>query len=137
MSIRHNKFLRLLFLSILTISGCEKSFITGITGTVEITKGDCMPVIDYEGREYDKYNGTIFFVVKDDWDNLENDGYEQLRNNSISIQVKRGKLSTELPVNIYYVMPEEVYEYSDRNTISIVSKEVLKEDFKFIICTSF
>jgi len=128
----------LILLSLILFVGCSKdNFETGIKGTVEYGQGDCMPIIDYESREYDYYNGKIFFIFKDDLDSLGNGDFDQLKNNSINVFVRRGKLSVELPVGTYLVMPEDVYLYSGENTITINSGEVLNKDFKFWKCTSY
>ena len=122
------------------ISGCAKDDITvntGIIGTVKYGQGDCMPIIDYESREYNDYNGKIYFVVKADWDNLGDGDYAQLKNSSINVRVKLGKLSAELPAETYLVMPEDFNVYSEENTITIISKKVINRDFKFFKCTSY
>ena len=128
----------LIALTLILLVGCSKdNFETGIKGTIEYGQGDCMPIIDYESREYDNYKGDIFFIIKEDLDNLGDGDFDQLKNNSINLSVKRGKLSTELPVGAYLVMPEDVYLYSEENTITINSGEVLNKDFRFWKCTSY
>ena len=131
--------LNIIILLTLTLSfGCSKdNFETGIKGTVEYGTGDCMPVIDYASREYDNYNGDIFFIVKSDLDSLGNGDFEQLKNNSIVVSIRKGKLSAQLPVGTYLVMPEGVYLYSEENKIAINPDEVLNRDFKFWECTSY
>jgi hypothetical protein len=83
------------------------------------------------------YNGKIFFIVKEEWDNLGNGDHEKLKNRSIKVKVKQGKLSAELPVDTYLVMPEELNVNSVENTITIKSGEVINRDFKFFKCTSY
>lgn len=123
----------------LIVTGCEKDGIvtTGVSGIVEYGQGDCMPSPDPKSREYSVYSGRIYFVVKEDWDNLGNGDFAQLKNNSINVRIKQGKLSAELPVGTYLVMPEDIYLYSDENTITIKSGEILNKDFKFFKCTSY
>ncbi|MCT4560553.1 MAG: hypothetical protein N4A41_04170 [Crocinitomicaceae bacterium] len=129
----------ILFLLILThsISCTKTNFNTGIKGTVEYGQGDCMPQIDYESREYKKYKGDLYFIQKEELDNSDEQELEQLKKNSITVKIKRGKLSTELPVGTYVVMPEDVYQYSEENTIMIKTGEVLTKDFQFWKCTSY
>ena len=134
------RIMLLIFLSVLLGTGCGKddqTVTTGIIGTVEYGEGDCMPVTDPVTREYEPYTGKIYFVVKEDWDNQADDNYEQLKSNSIRVNVKQGKLVTELPVGTYLVMPENLNAYSDENTITIESETVVKKDFSFFKCTSF
>lgn len=128
-----------LLLLILTISfSCSKNnFNTGIKGTVEYGQGDCMPQIDYESREYNNYKGDLYFIQKKELDKSDKEELEQVKKNSIVVKIRRGKLSTELPVGTYVVMPEDVYQYSDDNTITIKTGEVLTKDFKFWKCTSY
>ena len=66
-----NKVVLLLVISLsLSICGCNEdddTVTTGIIGTVEFGRGDCMPPTQHE---YSPYNGRVYFVVKDDWDNF-------------------------------------------------------------------
>ena len=96
-----------------------------------------MPIIDYESREYENYKGDLYFIIKEDLDSLGNGDFEQLKSSSIRISIRKGKLSTELPIGTYLVMPEDVYLYSEENTITINPEEVLNKDFKFWKCTSY
>lgn len=133
------KKLSILFvLATVLFAGCSKDdFETGIEGKVIYGEGDCMPIINLEDRVYSSYNGNLFFIVKGDLDSLGNGDFDQLKNNSISLSIKRGKLSAELPVGTYLVMPEEVYVYSEENTITITSGGILSKDLKFWKCTSY
>ena len=70
-------------------------------------------------------------------DSLGNGDFDQLKNNSIVVRVRRGKLSIELPIGTYLVMPDDVYLYSEENTITIKPGETLNKDFKFWKCTSY
>jgi hypothetical protein len=118
---------------------CKKegiSLTTGVVGIVEYGQGDCMPGLSSQ-REYSDYNGKIFFVIKDDWDNLGNGDYVRLKTNSINVLIIQGKLSAELPVGTYLVMPEDINVYSEENTINIKLGEILDKDFKFFRCTSY
>ena len=136
----NKKIVYLISICFLAICGCDKDDITvttGIIGTVEYGQGDCMPGIDYESRVYNDYDGKIYFVVKDNWNNLEDGDYAQLKNSSINVRVKQGKLSAELPAGIYLVMPEDFNVYSVENTLTITSEEVINKDFKFFKCTSY
>jgi len=127
-------------LCLFIIVGCNKDNInisTGIIGTVEYGQGDCMPSPDPKLREYTNYNGRIFFIVKEDLDNLGNGDYNKLKSNSISVKIKNGKLSAELPAGTYLIETEDVYMYSEENTIIIKSGEVIHKDFRFFKCTSY
>jgi len=128
----------LIFITLTLTIGCSKdNFETGIKGTIMHGEGDCMPTIDDDNREYDNYKGDLFFIVKEDLDNLVNGHFEQLKNNSIVIFIKRGQLSAELPIGTYVVMPEDTYLYSEGNTIKINKGEILNKNFKFWKCTSY
>jgi len=122
------------------LTGCEKDGITVTTGVVGIVKygqGDCMPSPDPRTRVYSDYDGEIFFIVKEDLDNLGNGDLALLKNNSIHFRIKQGKLSAELPVGTYLVLPVDVYIYSDENTITIKPGEILNKDFTFFKCTTY
>lgn len=124
----------------LIVTGCGKDNIavtTGVVGIVEYGRGDCMPSPAPITREYSDYTGKIYFVVKEDWDNLGNGDFTPLKNNSINVRIKKGKLSAQLPVGTYLVIPEDVYMYADENTITIKFGEILNKDFKFFKCTSY
>jgi len=136
----NKKNMFLISICLLLICGCNKDDITvttGIIGTVEYGQGDCMPSPDPKIREYSGYTGRIFFITKEKLDNLGNGDYDKLKSSSINVKVKNGNLSTELPIGIYLVVPEDVYVYSTENTIVIKSKEVTYTDFKFFKCTSY
>ena len=124
----------------LAATGCKKDRLivtTGIIGTVKYGQGDCMPSPDPIRRQYQDYTGSVFFVLKEDWDSIDNGDFELLKNRSIHIHIKQGKLSVDLPVGTYLVIPEDVYAYSDANTITIKSGEILSKDFSFFKCTSY
>ncbi len=57
-----------------------------------------MPEIDENSREYNNYNGEIYFIVKFDLENLGNGDFEQLKANSIHTNVSNGTLEIELPI---------------------------------------
>lgn len=136
-----NLMICLILLSSIFIMSCEKdddiSITTGIIGTVEYGQGDCMPSPDTIQREYSGYTGTIFFIVKEDLDSLGNGDYDNLKDNSINVNIKNGNLSAELSPDTYLVEPEDVYVYSSENSITITSEEVIHKDFKFFKCTSY
>ena len=130
----------LLVFCLWAIVGCNTDDIvvtTGIIAKVEYGQGDCMPNPNSKLREYKSYNGKVFFIVKEDFDNLGNGDYDKLRSNSISVTIKNGNLSAELPVGTYLVEVEDVYQYSAENTIIIKSGEVIRKDFSFFKCTSY
>ena len=122
--------------------GCEKddsviNITTGLSGIVKYGTGDCMPIFDESSRVYNNYNGEIFFIVKSDLENLGNGDFDELKENSISKRIKNGNLKVQLPVDTFLVMPSDVYQYSDYNTIIIKEGIVLEKDFKFWKCTSY
>jgi hypothetical protein len=122
----------------LTMIACSKNnFDTGIMGTIEQGSGDCMPIIDTTNRVYEKYSGQVYFIRKTDLDNLGNGDFQELKNNSISKKIRKGKLSADLPSDTYVVMTDDLYYYTPENTICITSGQILQKDFKFWICTSF
>ena len=133
------KYLALLILLMITfISSCDKpDFETGIKGTVEYGSGDCMPIIDYESREYSNYNGKLFFIVKDELVSLAYENFDDLKKNSLSCNITNGDLQKELPPGTYVLMPDDLYENSDNNTVTIELGEICHKDFQFWRCTSY
>ena len=127
-----------ILLSIILATACSKdNFDTGIVGTVKYGEGDCMPIIDYSSREYVDFNGDVIFINKTDLDNLGNGDFEKLKENSISVSIKRGKINTELPVGVYMAMTKDLYTYTEENTIVIKSGEISDANILFWKCTSF
>ncbi len=110
---------------------------TGIFGKIEYGMGDCMPIIDVSIREYNNYNGEIYIIIKSELENLGNGDFEELKSNSIHTTVNNGELAIELPVGVYLVMPNDVYLYSDYNTVIIESGIALKKNIGFWKCTSY
>ena len=133
----------LLLITSLTITSCEKddnaipNITTGIIGNIKYGIGDCMPTINESSRLYKNYNGEIYFIIKSDLENLGNGNFEQLKANSIHSNIKNGELAIELPVNTYLVMPEDVYSYSESNTITIEKGIILNKNHEFWKCTSY
>ena len=125
------------------LGGCQKedNITTGIIGHVKYGKGDCFSPIDLSTKKYSGYNGKIYFFDKDKWDNVGEGSYDvfftKFRKSSICTNVKKGKLSMSLPAGTYYVMPDEDYSWTEGNTITITTGNVLKIDFKFFLCTSW
>ena len=110
---------------------------TGIFGKIEYGMGDCMPIIDESIREYNNYNGEIYFIIKSELENLGNGDFEELKSNSIHTTVNNGELEIELPVGVYLVMPNDIYLYSDYNTATIEFGIALQKNLKFLKCTSY
>ncbi|UMB60673.1 hypothetical protein MHL31_00325 [Lutibacter sp. A80] len=109
----------------------------GIVGTIKYGKGDCMPIIDEASRTYTNFNGTLYFILKSDLENLGDGDFEQLKLNSLNTIIKNGKLNFELPNGTYLIMPEDIYQYSDENTINIENGVIIKKDLFFWKCTSY
>ena len=109
----------------------------GIIGTVKYGKGDCMPIVGDTDRTYTNFNGTLYFIVKTDLENLGDGDFEQLKLNSINTTIKNGKLNFELPNGTFLIMPIDVYQYSDENTITIEDGVIVRKDFYFWKCTSY
>lgn len=132
-----------LLICIITVLSCTKSdddislISKGIIGTVKYGKGDCMPIIGDTDRTYTNFNGILYFIVKTDLENLGDGDFEQLKLNSINTTIKNGKLNFELPNGTYLIMPIDVYQYSDKNTITIEDGVIVRKDFYFWKCTSY
>ncbi len=113
------------------------SIIGSVTGNVKYGAGDCMPILNKPENVYHNYSGDLYFIVKKDLDNLGNGNLEQLKSKSIKRIIKDGALAVELPVDTFLVMPVNVYQYSDYNTVIIKEGISVNKDFKFWNCTSY
>ena len=135
---------------LMIIGGCHKkdtveNIITGIIGRVKYGEGDCFPGGSSK-KILNDYNGKIYFVNKDQWDNLSEGDYEiflaQFKENSISANIKKGKLSVSLPAGTYYVVIDDNYVdfvwswWTGFYTIAIIEQYVLNKDFDFFYCSS-
>lgn len=96
-----------------------------------------MPIFDIDKANYDNYNGKLYFIIKSELEGLGNGSFEELLNKSKSINVKNGNLEAKLPPETYLVMLEDVYEYSNENTITITKNVIIEKDFFFLKCISY
>ncbi|GGG54618.1 hypothetical protein [Bizionia arctica] len=111
---------------------------TGIFGRIEYARADCMPG-NTNPIDFNNYNGEIYFIIKSELENLGNEegAYEELKSNSIHFNITDGVLETELPEEVYLVLPEDVYLYDDYNTVTIESGVALYKNFRFKKCVSY
>jgi hypothetical protein len=137
------KKLFFLLMCIILFAGCSKveetvvSFKTGIVGNVKSGAGDCMPMVNPVARTYTNYNGELYFIVKSQIDHLGSGDFEALRHKSFHTTVKNGLLATELPLDSFLVMPEDVYVYAAENLVVVKKDSIIKRDFSFWRCTSY
>ena len=132
------KWILVMSILMLLLDSCNKyDFQTGIVGTVRFGSGDCMPPVSHDDSDFYPYTGTLYFIIKEDLDNLGVENFSALLENSISVYVKNGNLLFGLPPETYVVMPKDLFQYTDANTIIIVTDEVIEKDFDFWQCTSY
>ncbi|WP_156121648.1 hypothetical protein [Alistipes sp. ZOR0009] len=123
------------------IISCEKKddnhldIKAGIGGNIQYGIGDCMPQIDESKIIYNNYNGILYFILKSEIE--QNHNFEQLKDKSIKTSVKNGNFAIELPIGTYLIIPNDVYLYSDYNTVTIKENTVVKKSLKFWKCTSY
>ncbi|HBG71632.1 MAG: hypothetical protein A2W93_08315 [Bacteroidetes bacterium GWF2_43_63] len=128
----------LLIISILFIvSSCKDDFSTGIHSTVFLGMGSCMPVFDESDRDYKRFDGRVYLVNKEAADSMGQPGFVLLKLNSTSLEIRNGRLSTELPAGTFVVMTEEYFVNEPANTVTITEGEVSQQDVKIWICTSY
>ncbi|OUJ74660.1 hypothetical protein BXP70_07800 [Hymenobacter crusticola] len=106
----------------------------GVVGLVRYGQGDCMPLINEQGRVYSPYTGELYFIRKAALDQLGTGNFEQLRATSLHYSLQEGHLAAEVPAGTYVVMPTGVYRYEPANTITVITGQVLQQDFKFWKC---
>ncbi len=134
------KSLQITFLAALIglMLSCQSDdFTTGLKGTLYLGMGDCMPVIDEANRDYEKYDGRVYFIEKSAADTLGQPGFVLLKNGSTSVVLRNGKMAVELPAGTFLVMPEDQYFNDPSNTITITEGQITEQDVKIWICTSF
>lgn len=111
---------------------------TGIKGLVEYGEGDCMPMVNAVPREYNRYNGNLYFVVKAKIEGLKiGDNFDSLIKASTKTSVRSGKLNTALSPNTYVVLPNGIHQFTSANTVTITGGEIANKNFKFWKCTSY
>mgnify|MGYP001809644901 FL=1 len=137
-------FVLLIFVLMLGTSGCcwdcdcDHEFqYSGIEGTIMYGEGECMPVIVEEDREYEEYNGTVYFVLRSALDSLGENDFGLIREISLRKEIRDGKLNAQLPPETYVIMTEEFYSFTPENTVTISCGEWVEQDFKFWQCTSY
>ena len=127
---------------ILFISACEKpDYNTGIKGTVMYGEGDCMPIVDPNNFDLEKFDGTIYFIIKTDLDSLGNGDFQELLNNSFSLEIANGKLDDEVSPGTYTLSAGEnhpgIFLGTNHIEIGIPFDVVVRQDFDFRKCITF
>ena len=127
---------------VLCISSCEKpEYNTGIKGTVMYGEGDCMPIVDPDNFVLEKFDGTLYFIVKTELDSLGNGDFQELIDNSFNVEITNGKLDNEVPAGTYTLTTGENYPGIFLSTnhieIEIPLDDVVRQDFDFRKCITF
>jgi hypothetical protein len=127
---------------VLCLSSCEKpEYNTGIKGTVMYGEGDCMPIVDPDNFVLEKFNGTLYFIVKTELDSLGNGDFQELLDNSFNVEITNGKLDDEVPAGTYTLTTGENYPGIFLGTnhieIEIPLDDVVRQDFDFRKCITF
>tara|TARA_B110000211_G_scaffold225873_1_gene278710 strand:- start:876 stop:1301 length:426 start_codon:yes stop_codon:yes gene_type:complete len=127
---------------VLCLSSCEKpEYITGIKGTVMYGEGDCMPIVDPDNFVLEKFDGTLYFIVKTELDSLGNGDFQELIDNSFNVEITNGKLDDEVPAGTYTLTTGENYPGIFLSTnhieIEIPLDDVVRQDFDFRKCITF
>ena len=127
---------------VLCLSSCEKpEYNTGIKGTVMYGEGDCMPIVDPDNFVLEKFDGTLYFIVKTELDSLGNGDFQELLDNSFNVEITNGKLDDEVPAGTYTLTTRENYPGIFLGTnhieIEIPLDDVVRQDFDFRKCITF
>ena len=89
----------------LCLSSCEKpEHNTGIEGTVMYGERDCMHIVDPDNFVLEKFDGSLYFIVKSELDSLGNGDFQELIDSSFNVEITNGKLDDEVPVGTYTIM---------------------------------
>ena len=127
---------------VLCLTSCEKpEYNTGIKGTVMYGEGDCMPIVDPDNFVLEKFDGTLYFIVKTELDSLGNGDFQELIDNSFNVEITNGKLDDEVPAGTYTLTTGENYPGIFLSTnhieIEIPLDDVVRQDFDFRKCITF
>jgi hypothetical protein len=127
---------------VLCLSSCEKpEYNTGIEGTVMYGEGDCMPIVDPDNFVLEKFNGTLYFIVKTELDSLGNGDFQELLDNSFNVEITNGKLDDEVPSGTYTLTTGEnypgIFQGTNHIEIEILLDDVVRQDFDFRKCITF
>lgn len=127
---------------VLFVSSCEKlEYNTGIKGTILYGEGDCMPIVDPNEFTLEEFNGTLYFIDKVELDSLGNGDFQELLENSFSVEIINGDLDSEIPAGTYTLSAGGTYPgifYGIAHIeIEISPNQVVKEDFDFWKCITF
>jgi hypothetical protein len=127
---------------VLCLSSCEKpEYNTGIEGTVMYGEVDCMPIVDPDNFVLEKFNGTLYFIVKTELDSLGNGDFQELLDNSFNVEITNGKLDDEVPSGTYTLTTGEnypgIFQGTNHIEIEILLDDVVRQDFDFRKCITF
>ena len=127
---------------VLCLSSCEKpEYNTGIKGTVMYGWGDCMPIVDPDNFVFEKFNGTLYFIVKTELDSLGNGDFQELLDNSFNVEITNGKLDDEVPPGTYTLSAGENHPGgffgNNHKEIEIPLDVVVRQDIDFWNCITF
>ena len=127
---------------ILFVSSCEKpEYNTGIKGTIMYGEGDCMPIVDPNDFTLEEFNGSLYFIDKVELDSLGTGDFQELLDNSFSVEILNGDLDSEIPAGTYTLSAGGTYPgIFHGNThieVEISLNQVIKEDFNFWKCITF
>ena len=103
-------------------------------------EGDCMPIVDPNNFDLEKFNGTLYFIDKMDFDSLGTGDYLELLDNSFSVEIINGDLDSEVPAGIYTFSAGGTYPgnfYGNHIEIEIPLDVVVKQDFDFWKCITW
>jgi hypothetical protein len=117
------------------VFSCKKSPETGFEGVVLSGKGSCD--VTYEegyGREYDKYDGTVYFLPYSIVQEIPIKSAENLRSGGLAFKSKDGNVNAELSPGIYVLMLEDYYSPESDKVIRIIENEVVRENISFWEC---
>jgi hypothetical protein len=89
----------------------------------------------------EKFNGTLYFIVKTELDSLGNGDFQELIDNSFNVEITNGKLDDEVPAGTYTLTTGENYPGIFLSTnhieIEIPLDDVVRQDFDFRKCITF
>ncbi len=114
---------------------CKKIPETGFLGVVFSGKGSCDVTFEQGfGREYSKYDGTVYFVPYSAVQSIPIKTATDLREDGLAFRSKKGNVSAELAPGIYVLMLEDFYSPDFDKVVKVSEGSVIRENISFWEC---
>ncbi len=123
------------FLGVSLCLSCTKVPETGFCGVVLSGKGSCDVIYEEGyGREYEKFNGTVYFLPFSKLQALPIKTADLLAPEGIAIEAQNGNVCAKLAPGIYVLMLDSYYSPEPDKIIKVTEGELVRENISFWEC---